>query len=72
MGRWAPPSKTVSEGHAVVGAHWSLLVDNTEAKVLEAHESGVELIAWTVDDPDLDRSSPLGSAGSSPTIPSLS
>ncbi len=43
----------VSEGHAVVGAHWSLLVDNTEAKVLEAHESGVELIAWTVDDPDL-------------------
>lgn len=43
----------VSEGHPVVGAHWSLLLDDAEAKVLEAHESGIELVAWTVDDPHL-------------------
>jgi glycerophosphoryl diester phosphodiesterase len=51
----------VSEGHAVVGAHWSLLLDNTEAKILEAHESGVEVVAWTVDDPGL--ASALAAAG---------
>ena len=37
----------------MVGAHWSLLVEDAEAKVLEAHESGIELVAWTVDDPHL-------------------
>jgi glycerophosphoryl diester phosphodiesterase len=37
------------------------LLDYTEAKILEAHESGVELVAWTVDDPGL--ASALAAAG---------
>ena len=43
----------VSEGHPVVAPHWSLLADNPDAKILEAHESGIELVVWTVDDPHL-------------------
>jgi glycerophosphoryl diester phosphodiesterase len=45
----------VSWDHSLVAAHWSLLSDDTAARVLEAHESGIDLFAWTVDDCALAR-----------------
>ena len=42
-------------GHEVVAPHFSHLIDSNLEMVERAHEAGLEVITWTVNDPDMAR-----------------